>query len=96
MATDLTPDQRSEFLTEHPEWSLEDETITRTFGFADFNEAMGFVTRVAMTSDVADHHPDIDIRWNKVTLALTTHDADALTSKDLDLASTFDGFVGDE
>ena len=94
MATDLTSDQRSEFLAEHPAWSLEAETITRTFRFADFNEAMGFVTRVAMASEVADHHPDIDIRWNKVTLALTTHDQDALTGKDLDLALTFDGFVG--
>ena len=95
MATDLTPDQPSDFLSEHPKWSLEGETITRTFEFEDFNEAMGFVTRVAMASDVADHHPDIDIRWNEVTLALTTHDAGALTSKDLDLAATFDGFRGD-
>lgn len=94
MSTDLTPDQRSEFLAEHPEWSLDGETITRTFRFGDFNEAMGFVTRVAMASDVADHHPDIDIRWNKVTLALTTHDQDALTGKDLDLARTFDDFIG--
>ena len=93
MPTDLTPEQRSAFLAEHDAWSLAEETISRTFVFADFNEAMGFVTRVAMASDVADHHPDIDIRWNKVTLALSTHDQGALTSKDLDLATTFDGFA---
>ena len=94
MPTDLTSSQRSEFLEDHPEWSMDGETISRTVVFGDFNEAMGFVTRVAMASDVADHHPDIDIRWNKVTLALTTHDQGALTSKDLDLAAAFDAFLG--
>jgi 4a-hydroxytetrahydrobiopterin dehydratase len=92
MATDLTPDQRTSFLAEHPAWALDGETITATFVFADFIEAIGFVTRVAMAAEVADHHPDIDIRWNKVTLALTTHDQGALTSKDLDLAATCDAF----
>ncbi len=90
MASDLTDDQRREFLEEHGEWALEGETITRTFVFANFNEAMGFVTRVALASEVDDHHPDIDIRWNKVTVALTTHSDGALTSKDLRLAGTFD------
>ncbi len=90
MPSDLTNDQRRAFLDEHDEWSLDGETITRTFVFADFNEAMGFVTRVALASEVVDHHPDIDIRWNKVTVALTTHSQGALTSKDLELAVTFD------
>lgn len=90
MASDLTPDQRQEFLEEHDQWTLEGETITRTFVFSDFNEAMGFVTRVALASEVDDHHPDIDIRWNKVTVALSTHSEGALTSKDLRLAVTFD------
>ena len=94
MPTDLTPQQRSDFLDAHPEWSLDGETITRTFAFADFNESMGFVTRVAIAAEVADHHPDIDIRWNKVTLALSTHDQGALTSKDLNLADQIDGFAG--
>ena len=94
MATDLTPDQRTSFLAEHPAWDLDGETITATFVFADFIEAIGFVTRVAMAAEVADHHPDIDIRWNKVTLALTTHDRGALTSKDLDLAASCDAFAG--
>jgi len=93
MPTDLTSDQRTSFLAEHAEWKLDGETITTTFVFADFIEAMGFVTRVAMAAEVADHHPDIDIRWNKVTLALTTHDQGALTSKDLDLAATCEGFT---
>ncbi len=94
MPTDLTPDQIETFLATHPDWRRNGEEIRRTYAFSDFNEAMGFVTRVAMASDVADHHPDIDIRWNKVTLVLSTHDQGALTSKDLGLAATFDAFVG--
>ena len=93
MAEPLTEDQRSDFLAAHPEWALEGETISRTFVFKDFGEAMGFVTRAAMASDVADHHPDIDIRWNKVTMTLTTHDAGALTARDVDLAEKFDSYA---
>ena len=76
--------------SEHPDWSLEGQEISRTFTFADFNEAMGFVNRVALAAEVADHHPDIDIRWNKVTLTLSTHSEGGLTEKDLDLAAEID------
>jgi 4a-hydroxytetrahydrobiopterin dehydratase len=88
----LNDDDRKQFLAEHPEWSLDGETITRTFVFDDFVEAMRFVNKVADAAEVADHHPDIDIRWNKVTLALTTHSVHALTSNDTDLAAQADGF----
>jgi 4a-hydroxytetrahydrobiopterin dehydratase len=90
--TALTDSERGDFLADHQEWTLEGESITRTFVFADFIEAIGFVARVAMASEVADHHPDIDIRWNKVTLTLSTHEEGALTSKDTELAAVFDGF----
>jgi 4a-hydroxytetrahydrobiopterin dehydratase len=93
MTDPLTSDRRRAFIDEHPDWELEGETIRRTFAFDDFNGAMGFVTRVALAAEVADHHPDIDIRWNEVTLALTTHSAGALTAKDTDLAAAFDAFV---
>ena len=83
---------RTEFLSQHPEWILEGESITRTFQHRDFKAAMGFVTQVALAAEVADHHPDIDIRWNKVTLVLSTHEAGALTAKDTELASQIDGF----
>lgn len=89
----LTEDRRQEFLTEHPEWDLEGESISRMFVFADFGEAMGFVNRVSLAAEKADHHPDIDIRWNKVTLVLSTHEAGGLTEKDTTLASELDGFV---
>ena len=92
MPSDLTPDQISVFSVEHSHWERSGESISRTFTFADFNEAMGFVTRVAIASEVADHHPDIDIRWNKVTIVLSTHSESALTSKDLGLARQIDTF----
>lgn len=88
----LSSDAKDRFLAQHPEWSLDGETITRTFVFDDFVEAMGFVTKVAIAAEAADHHPDIDVRWNKVTLALTTHSEHALTAKDTDLAARADGF----
>ncbi|NND02551.1 MAG: 4a-hydroxytetrahydrobiopterin dehydratase [Acidimicrobiia bacterium] len=83
---------RRAFLAEHGDWELNGESISRTFVHRDFNESMGFVTRVALAAEVADHHPDIDIRWNKVTLVLSTHDEGALTGKDTKLAAQIDGF----
>ncbi|MEE8330247.1 MAG: 4a-hydroxytetrahydrobiopterin dehydratase [Acidimicrobiia bacterium] len=92
MPTPLSPTERTDFLVEHPNWTLDGETISRTFVFADFGAAMGFVTNVAIAAERADHHPDIDIRWNKVTLALSTHSAGALTDKDALLATEVEGF----
>ncbi len=92
MPTDLEQSQLDDFAREHPSWVRDDESIARTFQFSDFNEAIGFVARVALASEVADHHPDIDIRWNRVTIVLSTHSESALTSKDLDLAQQFDSF----
>jgi len=89
----LSESERGDFLLDHPHWSLDGESISRTYVFADFIESIGFVARVAMASEVTDHHPDIDIRWNKVTLTLSTHDEGALTEKDTGLAALFDGFV---
>jgi 4a-hydroxytetrahydrobiopterin dehydratase len=65
-------------------------TIVRTYQFKDFPAAIKFVNAVAKLAEQAWHHPDIDIRWNKVTLTLTTHDAGGLTEKDFDLAGKFD------
>jgi 4a-hydroxytetrahydrobiopterin dehydratase len=73
-----------------PEWKKKGQTITRTFVFKDFPAAIRFVTAVARPAEKAGHHPDIDIRWNKVTLLLTTHDAGGLTEKDFALAKQFD------
>jgi 4a-hydroxytetrahydrobiopterin dehydratase len=83
---------RENFLSQHPDWILEGESISKTFQHRDFKAAMGFVTQVALAAEVADHHPDIDIRWNKVTLVLSTHEVGALTVKDTELAAQIEEF----
>ena len=72
------------------DWRKKRSTITRIFQFKDFPMAIKFVSAVAKLAEKAWHHPDIDIRWNKVTLTLTTHDAGGLTEKDFKLAKQFD------
>ena len=73
-----------------PEWKKKGSTISRIYQFKDFPGAIKFVNGVARVAEKAQHHPDIDIRWNKVTLALTTHDAGGLTEKDFEQAKKFD------
>ena len=67
-------------------WRKRGQSIARTFEFKDFPAAMKFTNSVARAAEKANHHPDIDIRWNRVTLVLSTHDAGGLTDKDFDLA----------
>jgi 4a-hydroxytetrahydrobiopterin dehydratase len=86
----LTPNQLTAALPTIPAWVQRGESITRTFGFKDFPAAIAFVNAVAALAERAWHHPDIDIRWNKVTLTLTTHDQGGLTEKDFELARQFD------
>lgn len=76
-----------------PQWKRAGQVIARTYEFADFVTAMKFVNAVASLAEQAQHHPDIDVRWNKVTLALTTHDAGGLTEKDFALASQCDALA---
>jgi len=73
-----------------PQWQRAGDAIARTFVFKDFPAAMKFVNYVAELAEQAQHHPDVDIRWNKVTLALSTHDAGGLTEKDFELARQID------
>lgn len=77
-----------------PQWQRSGYVISRTFQFKDFPAAMKFVNVVAELAELAQHHPDVDIRWNKVTLALTTHDVGGLTAKDFELARQFDAQSG--
>lgn len=90
----LTDDQLTAYLAAHPEWSHDDKSMVKSFQFTDFVEAMGFVTSVALAAERAFHHPDIDIRWNTVTLRLSTHDEGGLTDKDTDLATRIDALAG--
>jgi len=71
-------------------WKKKGATITRTYEFKDFPAALRFVNAAGRLAEKAWHHPDIDIRWNKVTLTLSTHDAGGLTEKDFALAKQFD------
>jgi 4a-hydroxytetrahydrobiopterin dehydratase len=77
-------------LAQLPGWERAGSAIRRTYRFEDFRAALAFVNRVGELAERAGHHPDIDIRYNAVTLALTTHDAGGLTGKDLDLARAVD------
>ncbi len=69
-----------------PGWSRRGDAITKTFQFPDFLTGINFVLAVAKAADAADHHPDIDIRYTKVTCTLSTHSAGGITQKDLDMA----------
>ena len=73
-----------------PEWKLEQGELVRTLTFNDFRQAMKFVNQIADLADNAGHHPDIDIRYNKVRLALMTHDAGGITQSDISLAENID------
>ena len=81
------------WLKAHRGWALEEGMIRRTFTFGDFRAAMAFVNRVADAAEAADHHPDIDIRYSKVTLALVTHDAGGLTARNTKLAEDADALA---
>lgn len=91
--TKLTDAEVTSWLKGHRGWGLEGGMIRRTFTFPDFRGAMAFVNRVADSAEAADHHPDIDIRYSKVTLGLVTHDAGGLTSRDTKLAEEADGLA---
>ena len=81
---------------ELPGWGLENNELVRLVTFEDFVTAMAFVNRVAAVAEAAKHHPDIDIRYNKVRLALVTHDVGSvITQKDLDVARELSGLLDD-
>lgn len=86
----LTTKQSSPHLKTVPNWSKRAQTISRTFKFEGFLNSIAFVNRIAKKAQKINHHPDIDIRFNKVTLKLTTHDEGGLTKKDFSLARQCD------
>jgi 4a-hydroxytetrahydrobiopterin dehydratase len=86
----LTPNEVQDRLLQLRTWKQERGEIVREFTFPDFVRAMDFVNAVAGQAERAGHHPDIDIRYNKVRLALVSHDAGGLTQRDFDLAASID------
>ncbi len=86
----LTEDQIAKEVRSLNGWKREGKEIKKVVEHKDFVHAMGFVNSVALLAEKANHHPDIDIRWNKVTLVLSTHSAGGLTDKDVSLAKEID------
>ncbi len=95
MVARLTDGHRDEALAALPGWThdAERDAITRRFVFKDFNEAFGFMTRVALLAEKADHHPEWSNVWNRVDVLLTTHDAGGLSTRDIQMAQAIDALV---
>jgi 4a-hydroxytetrahydrobiopterin dehydratase len=91
----LTEAERGQALAGLPEWRLREDNlaIVRGFRFADFSEAFGFMTRVALIAEKADHHPEWSNVYNRVEITLTTHDAGGLSQRDVAMAAAIDGLV---
>ena len=91
----LSEAERAEALDGLPDWDYVDarDAITRTLVFADFAEAFGFMARVALVAEKADHHPEWSNVWNRVEILLTTHDAGGLSARDIELAEAIDAMV---
>ena len=87
----LTPGEVDAVLAGTGVWRREGGRIVGDFRCAGFEGAIEFVVAVAACAEAADHHPDIDLRWDTVTLALTTHESGGITRRDLDLAAEIDG-----
>jgi len=96
MAAKLDPATRTTALANLPAWTEVDgrDAITRTYEFADFNEAWGFMSRVALVAEQMNHHPEWFNVYNKVEVTLSTHDAGGLTELDITLAKKMDDFAG--
>ena len=86
----LTDTEAAARLSALPDWRVEEDVLVRIFSFADFRASLRFVNQVGELAEAAAHHPDIDIRYNRVRLGLVTHDAGGLTSRDFDLAARAD------
>lgn len=92
----LSESERADALTDLEGWTFDAvrNGIAKRFVFADFNEAFGFMTRVALAAEKADHHPEWSNVWNRVDILLSTHSAGGLTGKDIALARTIDTLQG--
>ena len=90
----LTSEEIQKRLSSLKNWKLVHGEIVRELEFKDFMAAMNFVNQVAGKAEAAGHHPDIDIRYNKVRLALVSHDAGGITDQDFNMAGSIDAIAG--
>jgi 4a-hydroxytetrahydrobiopterin dehydratase len=91
MVARLTPDEITAAMADVPGWTLNGDGIDRSYKFKDFTQAFGFMARVALLAEKADHHPEWSNVYNRVEIRLTTHDAGGLSSRDFALARAIDG-----
>lgn len=96
MVERLSDEEREAALAGLPGWTMVDDrdAIEKTFKFADFNEAFGFMSRVALKAERMDHHPEWFNVYNRVEVTLSTHDADGLTERDIKLARAMENYSG--
>jgi 4a-hydroxytetrahydrobiopterin dehydratase len=94
MPTPLSEHDVRNALLRLPGWHLNGQAIERVFRFADFKQAMEFVNRIADAAEEANHHPDIAISYNKVTLALISHDSGGVTERDVKMAARINEIAG--
>ena len=93
----LSAEARAECLATLPAWTFHADRgglVTRAFVFTDFNEAFGFMTRVALLAERRDHHPEWSNVYNRVSITLTTHDARGLSMRDIEMARSIDRIAG--
>ena len=97
MIEPLSDTDRADALDGLPEWDYDEarDAITRTVQFADFVEAFGFMTQVALMAEKADHHPEWRNVYNRVDILLTTHDAGGLSGRDIEMAQAIDAILDD-
>lgn len=91
----MTNDQITNALTQLSGWRYENGQLAKTFALPDFEAALAFVQSVGEQAESADHHPDMDIRYTRVTLRFVTHDSGGVTQKDVDGAKAADSLLGD-
>jgi 4a-hydroxytetrahydrobiopterin dehydratase len=93
MVAKLTETEHAELHATLPHWSVKPDAIHRSLKFKDFNEAWGFMARVALLAEKHDHHPEWSNVWNKVEITLSTHDAGGLSERDVALAKAIDALL---
>jgi len=89
----LTDDEIAKGLDDLHGWGLVDGKLVKRFTFKDFREAVDLVTKIVDPADEQNHHPDVEIHWNELTLTLWTHASGGITARDLRLAKTIDGIA---
>ena len=90
MAKKLGTDEIKSWVAEQSGWKYKAQAIRKEYKFSSFRDSIVFVNRIASIADDLNHHPDIDVRYDKVILTITTHDAGGVTEKDLSLAGKID------